>query len=519
MSSFTKLTRSLKFRVLMLTAIGTLVFATATAMIFSYYFIAQMKDGIQTKAVALTSLLASNLAPTVDFEDDIAATEILAGLKGDEDFTYATVYKKKGNSLGTFVAVNKPPRGTEKGRGKKTLESFESTNHVHVAAPILIQNTPAGVIQVGFSLKQIDEKTRKVWLLGIGASIFLTLVFTTFFVQSMGRIVVKPIRKMTDMVTRIGDGDLSLHSESNLGTNTTEMTDINNALQKTAAAFRQSVEAISQNATDLSVTSSEILANSSSLSRAASEQASSVSETSVTLEEVEKNGHMTASRARDIEQIAGRTQEISREGLDAVEETRKRLDDVRKQAEEIFESVLKLNKQLGRVDEIINSVTAVTSQSHILSINASIEAAKAGVAGLGFSVVAREIRDLSRQSRESTEEVSSTLASIQMAIKSVLHLSEDGRESAKLGVVSIAQTGEVITRLGEVIDKTASAAREIAGNAAQQAAGLEQTSAAMSEINHVTQRNLTGITDMEGAGEQLNEKSTQMKNLVNKFTL
>jgi methyl-accepting chemotaxis protein len=261
----------------------------------------------------------------------------------------------------------------------------------------------------------------------------------------------------------------------------------------------------------------EILGSTTNLSGAASQQASAINQTSVTLEEVEKTGRMSARSAAEITEAADESVKVSTEGLSAVDETVAQLRDLKAQVDEVVVSVQQLDHRLDEVDKIVGMVNDVTRQSHTLSVNASIEAAKAGRAGRGFAIVANKVRDLAQQSRLATEDVRNTLANIQIAMRTVVESSETGRQRAERGVESIERTGRVIRRLADVIRATAEAARQIASNANEQVVGLTETLRAMAEIKLAAQQHLSGAQVVESQGERLSSKAAEMERLVARF--
>jgi methyl-accepting chemotaxis protein len=154
-----------------------------------------------------------------------------------------------------------------------------------------------------------------------------------------------------------------------------------------------------------------------------------------------------------------------------------------------------------------------------LSINASIEAVKAGNAGKGFAVVANSIRELSQQSRQATEQVRKTLTEIQGAIAQIVIVNEKGLGAAKQGVKSMDHTGTLMASLVKSIVLSSQAAREIAQNTLQQSIGLEQTTSAMTDINKGTLDNLKVIETLSDRGAELKKHSESLQNLVEQFRI
>jgi methyl-accepting chemotaxis protein len=508
--------RSLQFQVFATTAAGTLVVTVVATILLTNVFADQLRDGLGRKAEATGELLAANVSSAFDFDQPDSAKTLLETALRDAQIVYALALKPDGTE---FAAVGKPPASLPlKDKAKaKGREVFERGSMLHVVVPVAGAGGRLGVVIVGFSLAEIDAKAALGRRVGFAMAAGITLAFTLMMFLLLRQIVVRPVFRIARAVTLVGDGDLRHQNLRESGRLAAEIEVMYRALDKATAAFRENVIAISEASRQFAAMADEILGSTSSLSGAASEQASAISETSVTLEEVEKTGRMSARSAAEIAAAADESVKVSSEGLVAVDDSVKQLRDTKTQVDEMVESVQQLARRLEEVDKIVSTVNDVTRQSHTLSINASIEAAKAGRAGRGFAVVANKVRDLAQQSRLATDDVRSTLAHIQAAMHTVVESSEFGRQRAERGVESIERTGRVIRRLGEVIRTTADAARQIAANANEQVVGLTETLRAMAEIKLAAQQHLNGAQEVEDQGKRLNSKAMEMERLVARF--
>ncbi|MBN2717672.1 MAG: methyl-accepting chemotaxis protein [Deltaproteobacteria bacterium] len=524
---FSNSIKSLKFKVFLISSIGIVIVTTLSTLLFSYYFVSESEKGLANKGASLARLLGGNLVSPLDFEAILGGSgqneegnTMLKAAVRDGGFTYAVVYRKD-NSV--FAQSGKIPSQIDNRFKKqhKTAGEINILNDEMVHARFLIKKGPQtlGTLFVGLSKKELEEGIANFVTYTVLVGVGMSAVFITVFFFVISSTTVKPILTITRLMKRLGGGDVRPLTNVTLGTNTTEIVEMYQALEYAITAMRENLHSIATVADELNKTADDILTNSANLSVAANEQATAVNETTVTIEEVEKTGHLTSENAKNIQSVADRTQKISNEGLSAVDITRAQLEDIQNQVVNIVQSANKLNMELEEVDRIIASVAGVTQQSHTLSINASIEAVKAGQKGRGFAVVANRIRDLSQQSREATEHVRGTLTGIQQAIGNMLTITEQGLSSVQRGVESMERTGEVIQRLGESIAHSTEAARSIAHNTFQQATGLEQTARAMNEINDSTHTNLSGIENLKRNGEELKDHAVAMKALVELFQI
>lgn len=221
-------------------------------------------------------------------------------------------------------------------------------------------------------------------------------------------------------------------------------------------------------------------------SSGASEQASSVTQVTASLEEIEKSSTQTMDKAKALGEIAQRTQEKGRLGVDAVEQSVLGMKEVRDKVQMIAQTILDLSNQTQQVGEITSVVNNLAQQSKMLALNASIEAAKAGEAGKGFAVVASEVKNLAEQSEQSTAQVQKILEDIKHATEKAVMVTEEGTKGVDQGTSLVEQTGELIRSLNDVIHETSIATKQIEAAISQEGIGIEQITAGMTEINQVT---------------------------------
>lgn len=510
--------RSLRWRINIILATGTGVVAVIATVAISLFLSGQLRAGLEKKAKALATLLSANLVAALEFEDKDTALETMVGLKQDSEFQYASVLKKDGSE---FATIGKVPQKTEFGMATdEDQKVFEQGGFFHVAHPIFREKELLGRLQIGFSLKDIIDQGRDISIISIVVCSLLILALTLYFAYAMNHTIVRPISQMIEFVQKIGEGDLRGHKFAfRKEKETMEIRLMREALESTTLSFRANVESIQTASNEFAGLADDILASSSQLSNTATQQVDGVIEAFTSAKKMESTGEETASSAKDISNAAATSVEVSGEGLTVVSDSVSEFHSVRDQVQTIVDAVDKLNTQLSQVDAIVSSVADVAKQSQLLAVNASIEAAKAGEAGLRFAVVAREIKNLAVHSKKATDTVRQTLGNVKQGIKHIAEVSENGRRRASRGMVSIENGGKVIKRLAEVINNTAKAARQISGNTEAQVEGLREMSGAMFQIDDLSKSNLVAVREIEEYGEKLNGKAREMEQLVSKFTI
>ncbi len=358
----------------------------------------------------------------------------------------------------------------------------------------------------------IQTSTRTAILVTVIILALLTLL-SVFILRG----VTGALTEMTDMARSVAAGDLSRPVMDRNGEN--EIAQLSGSIDQMANALRDQVGAIKEAVAQVMETSSEVTSATAQLSSAASEQASSIAETTATIEEMKQSGQVAKQSAGAIVESSEESMNVSQEGLGAVEESAAEIDRIRAQSEQIAAGIEDLRGQVSEVGEIIAMVNQVAEQSNLLAVNASIEAAKAGESGLGFAVVAQEVKNLASQSKQATSQVGKTLNNIQTAIEGVFRMARAGRERAEAGVNSIKNTGAVIQRLGGVISTSAENAKRIAISSNEQVVGLEQVAQAMTSVNQAASENLNSTQQVEKGSDSLNSMARQLEELVARYDL
>ncbi len=510
---------SLRSRINVILAACTGGISLLATLVFSSFYIGQLQNELEVKARALANMVSANLSAAVDFDDQDTATEIIVGVKKDNDYIYSLV-KKSDESVFTSdgsVPVKKGPWG----RSVETVTTIPDSDSrlVHVVAPILAREEQIGTVQLGFSLKHIHEESFRIRVVGLLACVALVVLITLLLSFAIGRTVLRPIEQMTRVVQRIGQGDLRHQDQSTLRGESNEIALIRDALHQATEAFRTNVQALQGVSEEVALTANEILATSSQLTSSVEAQTAGTREAKNVSFEVEKKGKLSADDAGVILTAAQKTMEASQEGLVAIEGSFRQFQNINAQVNSIVIAGDNLDSQLAEVDSIVASVSEVASKSSLLAINAAIEAAKAGDAGRGFAVVAKEVKKMAVQSKQATESVRQTLTSVQEAISEVVKTSDAGRRRADQGMVSIENTGQMIRRLGDVIKDTARAAGQITDNLGKQVDNLGELAAVMAEIGILSDENLSAVHEIESRGEKLSKKATEMEQLVARFRL
>ena len=248
---------------------------------------------------------------------------------------------------------------------------------------------------------------------------------------------------------------------------------------------------INETSNRVAVGSKQLSDSSMALSQGATEQASSIEELTTSLEEVSAQTKKNAEYANDANKLAENAKNIAVRG--------------NQQMQEMLTAMAEINEASNNISKIIKVIDDIAFQTNILSLNAAVEAARAGQHGKGFAVVAEEVRNLAARSANAAKE---TTDLIEGSIQKV----EDGTKIANQTAEALNEIVEGVNEVAKIVDNIASASNE-------QAAAIEQINQGVMQISKVVQSN--SVTSQEGAAssEELAAQAQLLRELVSQFRL
>jgi methyl-accepting chemotaxis protein len=186
--------------------------------------------------------------------------------------------------------------------------------------------------------------------------------------------------------------------------------------------------------------------------------------------------------------------------------------------QETSEKMRLLGVRSSEISEIIDLINDIASQTNLLALNAAIEAAHAGEAGLGFSVVAEEIRKLAERSSRATRDVGNLIKAVQHETSEALSAMEAGMKEVKSGSVLAGEAGRALQDISEAVRQSSELIEEISAASEEQARVTRNLAGAMQTISSITLETSAGahetaqtIQGMVSLAEQLNAATSQFK--------
>tara|TARA_R110002049_G_scaffold10127_1_gene50056 strand:- start:10806 stop:12920 length:2115 start_codon:yes stop_codon:yes gene_type:complete len=265
--------------------------------------------------------------------------------------------------------------------------------------------------------------------------------------------------------------------------------DLQNDTNLTAEKFEHAMNEIADRAEGINSDSTEISEAAAELAGRTERTAASLEETSAAMEELTASVRSAAQAARDVNKLVSGTKQQASDSEAVVREAVAAMDDI-----------AEFSKQIS---ETVNVINGIAFQTNLLALNAGVEAARAGDAGRGFSVVASEVRALAVRAAESAKQIEGLISR--------------SSEQVRRGVDLVDQTGNAIRNMSQSIDVATQHVSAIAESAAQQSSGIESANAAIGEIEQATQQNAAMFEETTAASVSLSTAAEALTALSREF--
>ena len=455
-------------------------------------------------------------------------------------------------------------------KGNKMMREFDETaENMSTAVDGLLVRTVSRISVALNNQKQATYSSRNFFIAGAMIIFITVIVMLLYVVKSF-----KPLVSLIDTVERLGKGDISTRA---VVTSQDEIGQLSEAFNEMAQKIQDNLEneykntqdiktkvsyileGVSQAATGdltcemkrdqsdsiiaklneniqhminnlnslvkqvqlsvIQVTSSSttILASSKGQEATVAEQAASTSEITATIIEMSETNKYLLETMSHIRTVAENTSHSATEGNEALVSMEYNITHLKDATESISSKLGILSEKADGINNVVTTINRIADQTNLLSLNAAIEAEKAGEYGRGFSVVASEIRRLADQTAVSTWDIEQMVKEILAAVSAGVMSMDKFTQEVNQSVESIGEVGE---QLGNIISQVHAILPQIESvndRMTSQTIGSEQIKESISQLNEMAQHTVNSLTDSNLAVEQLKSSSIDLQREVSIF--
>ena len=323
------------------------------------------------------------------------------------------------------------------------------------------------------------------------------------------------ILRLLDEIGNLASGDLTVRAKV-----TEDVTGaIADSINYTIDELRRLVTGITGAAQQVTSATQEAQAITGQLLQAAQKQATeihgtgqSVAQMTVSMQEVSKSANDSASVART-------SLSAAEKGAQAVHNAIRGMNDIREQIQETSKRIKRLGESSQEIGEIVQLISDITEQTNVLALNAAIQAASAGEAGRGFTVVAEEVQRLAERSAEATKHIGAIVKSIQRDTQDAVEAMERSTRGVVDGTKTADEAGEALREIEQISNRLAELIGGISSSTQQQAGSAAKVAANMKAILAITQLTTEGTKKTAASAARLTTLADGLKDSVAGFKL
>lgn len=207
-------------------------------------------------------------------------------------------------------------------------------------------------------------------------------------------------------------------------------------------------------------------------------------------EELNASMRQIAETSNGVAGTADTVRAIAMEGVEKIDNTRDRMDQLAQSVDVISSRTKQLAKASDQIAGILETIDAIASQTNLLALNATIEAARAGEHGKGFAVVAGEVKALAGQTANATDEVRRCIAELEDGITALKDATKQSTNAAEEGRAAMEDASNGIHSIGEEVSGVTTKITEISGMLSEQSAAVGEISNSISSVATLSEQNL-----------------------------
>ena len=397
---------------------------------------------------------------------------------------------------------------------------------------LLVSFVPAGTVY-----RDLDSIRNIMFLFGI-VSVLVLLVL----VERIVHIVIRPVKKLTNVITAMTEGDFTIHNHTGSNDEIGIMSRCVNKFIDAMRAMITSIDNVSHILHDQADNSKEV---SGEMFHASKRQNQSMKELNITVEQlsisVNEIAHSATTLAALVEEtkdhgdgVNGKMKEtvgVSQKGKEVMQDVDAAMQNITDSVKQLQDAIDKVGNASEEITGITRAIGEIADETNLLSLNASIEAARAGDAGRGFAVVATEIGKLAQTSMKSVKHIDTIILEIKALIEGVISQADASVDNINNSSVlignavktydtifeNIVTVGELVQQMIQKVNQVEDVARDVAAISEEQAAGSQEILASSDVLVEQADSMMTNSGIVAEESEKLTTSAEELEAQVKIF--
>lgn len=445
---------------------------------------------IHDEAILLTSTYTSELETVLEFSDQLSDMKVSIISEDDK-----VIYSTAADEIGTGVDAGLVEKYNEKAHSTFIFNKELVTANTCGDSWRIISQMPTTTV-----LKELDQIRNMTIVIAI-VSIVLATLFGILFSVS----ITKPIKRLVTVMKQAEQGDLTSRAKfkasGEIATLVSSFNIMMDHLQELLIHVDGIADLVEQNASDMNQMSSdsaEISKNISiameSIAEGAQEQLEETQKTFDSLENLAQSINLTVENVLEVNGKSKETKTVGEQSIHQVEALKEKTQISNEAIKNIGKTFDQLVEEVKNIEGVLAFIVSISEQTNLLSLNASIEAARAGDAGRGFAVVAGEVSNLASQTHSSTEDINKVILRIRNYVEETREKLEYSRkmfdEQTRVVETTIASFGKIVE------------SNDMIGEHIQAIEGITDDMSSLKETSLGATKNILSITENASANTQ-----------------
>lgn len=344
----------------------------------------------------------------------------------------------------------------------------------------------------------------------------IAIIVASRIVVRLIKDIVEPLNNAVDITARIASGDLTANIESD---SEDEIGQLMNALNMMTANLGSLVAKVQGSGIQVTSSSTEIAATAKQQEATVTEQAATANQISTTAAEISATVTELVNTMDEVTEVAEITANEAVNSQSALENMEHTMQQMMNATTSIGSKLSVLSEKAENINSVVTTITKVADQTNLLSLNAAIEAEKAGEYGVGFSVVATEIRRLADQTAVATWDIEQMVKEMQSAVSAGVMGMDKFSEEVRSGVDNVHEVSVQIAAIIRQVQALLPRFEAVHGGMQNQAQGARQITESISQLSDGTQQTADSLRQSSGSITQLHVAAKALQEGVSQFTV
>jgi methyl-accepting chemotaxis protein WspA len=351
-----------------------------------------------------------------------------------------------------------------------------------------------------------------VGLVAIG----IICVACVLIIRFQSSAITKPLNRLVATIERMRHGDFTERL-------TTERLDefgiLSDGLNRLADDLSELVGQVQRSGIQVNTTATEIAATAKEQQSTAHEIAATTAEIGATSKEISATSKELVKTMNEVNQVSEETANLAGSGQTSIGRMESTMRQIMDASGSISGKLAVLNEKTTNINSVVTTITKVADQTNLLSLNAAIEAEKAGEYGLGFAVVAMEIRRLADQTAVATYDIEKMVKEMQSAVAAGVMGMDKFSEEVRRGVEEVRQVSTHLAQIIHQVQTLTPRFQTVNEGMHAQATGAQQISETLTQLSEAAQQTAESLRQSNMAIEQLNGAARGLQTSVARFKL